>query len=322
MLWHGLTDQCLACHWYQLVSESFILHSLSPRLERYKRITGKHHFRCPYCGDGKSTKSHRGAFYQYDGSWLFKCLNCGESKNLYTFISDHFPDLMTAYRIDSMNDKHVAPVKEVLPIFNTDDSWLIPASKSVIGKAYLNSRNIFNYENIFYSSEPPEQILGKSNSIKGPCIVFKLQSVKDDSFSGYQLRAISDKSKIRYSTLSVTKSYYDASGGITPRIIVEGIFDALSCGGAIAILGAQNALTSGDNIWFLDQEPHNKDIVKTMNKLIAKDEKICLLPKEFRGMDANNMLKSGMTRSDIRSLVLANMFQGMAAKLEMIRWME
>lgn len=229
---------------------------------------------------------------------------------------------MTAYRIDSMNDNYVTPVKEALPIFNTDDSWMIPAATSVIAKAYLNNRKIFNYENIYYSSEPPEQILGKSNPIKEPCIIFRLQSVKDNSFSGYQLRAISDKSKLRYSTLSVTKSYYDASAGMTPRIIVEGIFDALSCEGAIAILGAQNAIAGGDNIWFLDQEPHNKNIVDTMNKLISANEKICLLPREFRGMDANNMLKSGMSRSDVRSLVLANTFQAMSAKLEMIRWTE
>ena len=237
-------------------------------------------------------------------------------------MSDHFPDLMTAYRIDSVNDNYVAPVKEVLPVFNTDDSWMTPASKSVIAKAYLNNRKIFNYENIYYSSEPPEQILGKNNPIKEPCIVFKLKSVKDDSFSGYQLRAISDKNKLRYSTLSVTKSYYDNSVGMTPRIIVEGVFDALSCDGAIAILGAQNAATSGDNVWFLDQEPHNKDIVNTMNKLIANGESICLLPKRFRLMDANNMLNSGMTSADVRQLVLSNRFDGMAAKLEMLRWME
>lgn len=296
------------------MSASFVECYLAARLERYKKVGRKYHFRCPICGDGARQKSRRGGLYEHKQEWKFNCFNCGNSMSLRYFVSQYFPDLTPMLLIDNLMKPEYSQ-SEPEPIANPVQNQFIDASESFIAMAYLKSRGITDPTGIQYSSEPPAEIVGKSNPLREPCMVFPLKSIVDDSFSGYQLRCIGSN-QLRYATFCIGKSYFGTRSEVP--ILVEGVFDALSIRNGLAILGASNSGFSG--IWFLDQEPHNKEIVKMFAKLIKNGQTVALLPKDFRGSDANDMLKSGMSPTEIESLVRANSYSGAMAQLKLVEW--
>ena len=68
---------------------------LSYRFQRFKRTSSGCNFRCPYCGDSRTSKKKaRGYLYQQNDDWLYKCHNCGIARRLSGFLKDHAPDLL------------------------------------------------------------------------------------------------------------------------------------------------------------------------------------------------------------------------------------
>ena len=57
--------------------------------------------RCPLCGDSQKNKNKcRGFFYEREGSYYYKCHNCGVSLSLYSFLEQHAPALKTEYQLE------------------------------------------------------------------------------------------------------------------------------------------------------------------------------------------------------------------------------
>jgi hypothetical protein len=294
----------------------FVESQLTGRLERFKKTGNRYEFRCPYCGDGRGTKSKRGNIYLSKNEWMFNCYNCATGRSLKNFVKDNFPELSRYFILQKKMEEQMSEPENSHILDSVE--WYRPASESIVAVEYLRSRGITSTNDIFYTSSAPSEIIGKKNGLAGePCLVFSLKSLKDQCFSGYQLRAVS-QSKLRYSTLCYEKSYYGEM--VDAPILVEGIFDALSCKNSVAILGSGNSFSVKDSIWFLDQEPHNKEIVKKMKKLIEAGEKVCMLSKEFLGLDSNDMLKSGMSSEQVEALVRSKSYSGGMAKIKLLEW--
>src|ERR1700744_4405848 len=78
------------------------IHMLGGRLLRFKEAGhNTWAFRCPVCGDSKKSQTKtRGYIYEKDGSFVFKCHNCGEAKSLGQFIDFGDPSLYSQYSME------------------------------------------------------------------------------------------------------------------------------------------------------------------------------------------------------------------------------
>ena len=98
--------------------------------------------RCPLCGDSQKNKNKcRGFFYEREGSYYYKCHNCGASLSLYSFLEQHAPSLKTEsqlerYRANTESKPRPRPAKikstGVEEMFRkkyketVDNKWLVP----------------------------------------------------------------------------------------------------------------------------------------------------------------------------------------------------
>jgi len=68
--------------------------------------------RCPICGDSQSNPNKcRGYFFEKDGSYYYKCHNCGVSLSLYSFMEKVSPSLVAEYQLERYKSNQVKKPK-------------------------------------------------------------------------------------------------------------------------------------------------------------------------------------------------------------------
>jgi hypothetical protein len=106
-------------------------------------------------------------------------------------------------------------------------------------------------------------------------------------------------------------------------IVVEGPIDSLFLPNCIALAGSSADLSalplSNDTIYFFDNEPRNKDIVKQMQAYIDSNRRVCIL-EDVPHKDINEMIMSGMSRRNVLDLIHRSTHRGLQAKLALQRW--
>ena len=198
---------------------------------------------------------------------------------------------------------------------------------------YLRHRNIDvnKFNNVYYTEEfrkfIKENIPGKYDDVEIPDegIVFKLYDL-EHNIMGFQIRNIRTKDKSRrFMTCSIGDSHGYFYCGCIDRsktyVVVEGPVDALSLDNGIAVLNSSlYKFQKGLNcIYFNDQEPYNKEVDKQIRCCIDSGLRTVLLPKEFFGMDVND-IRCKYPDLDINKLVEENSYTGLEAKLMYSRW--
>ena len=307
--------------------------------------------RCPICGDSKRNKSKtRFYFYEKKGGFFVKCHNCDFGTTLSKFLEQFDRRLHDEYALEKYrggltgrNEAEPAFTFEQ-PRFGRPENNTDKSSEMGIGlpniselpethpaKAFLQARLIPNsaYDLLYYADNfgewakviDPEKQLGDEPRLIIPIMY-------GGKLVGANCRVLETSQSIRYITLRKEKGEdrmwfgLDRVDSTKPVIVVEGPLDSLFLPNAVATAGLGRTATLpkelGDNpIFALDNEPRNKEVVKTMEWLISAGRTVCIWPSTLQHKDINDMVLAGLNPHQI---IKDNSVQGAAAKLKLMTW--
>ena len=328
---------------------------LSTRLERYSVKSNtpyRANCRCPICGDSQKSKSKaRGWILEKDNSAIYYCHNCGASLSLRNFLKTVDANLYNEYIVDialekgyKTREQHVVKPLETLtksrPKFTKKGSPLLKIKKvsslnvSHPVKKYVEKRGIpaSRQYKLYYAPRFEEWtnslIPGKlpEKQVK-PRLVLPFINKKGNVF-GYQGRAF-DKESIRYITIMLDESMPKIFGLDTVDFskkyyVVEGPIDSLFIDNAVAMAGADGNISGLEHvnnaIFVFDNEPRNAEIVRRMEKVLDKGQKLCIWPKNVVDKDINDMILSGIKPVDLQMMIDMNTYSGLEGKLQLSYW--
>lgn len=320
---------------------------ISPRLRNFtKKSDYLWNFSCPYCGDSqKNTKKARGFIYRTKTELFYKCHNCSMGTTLPKLIEFMDTNLFNEYRLERYKEGYgqnytgkSVPQEQYefeQPKFKTKFNLKSfenlekshPAvdflSRRLIPREYWN--DIYYCPNFFGFSN--KHIENKFPSLDGdhPRIVIPFRN-KDSDIIGYQGRAFG-KEIPKYLTVILDKHCPKIYG--MDRInekeniyIVEGPFDSLFIDNCIAV--AQGDLRvkkyKDNSILVPDNEPRNKEVCKQIKKFIVNGYKVTLWPRTIIEKDVNEMILSGKTKEEIKTIIDNNTYQGTEALMQFSMW--
>jgi hypothetical protein len=146
-------------------------------------------------------------------------------------------------------------------------------------------------------------------------------------------RALLGDTKLRYVNVKIRdekKIFGLHRMNPTERVYVtEGQFDSLFLPNAVAS-GDAHLLSLGDTligehgcedlvlVW--DNTPRSREIVNKMNFAINLGYKVVMLPYDEDAKDLNEMVKGGMSLSDVKELIDTNVYTGLNAHLKLNEW--
>lgn len=318
---------------------SYYVNQLNLRNLKVKRDSVN--FSCPYCGDSEHNKSKsRGYIFKYKGSMIYKCHNCGISKNFKNFLKDQNYVVFEEYLKDNLKYKYSNPKKESVIIQEADLDLNNPLNnfdkisqldENHIAKLYLKERKIpEKYFDILYFTpnfkkyinsvdsfrfkklqDTDKRIIIPSFNIKGELIFLQGRSIENDY--------------LRYVTLKIKKNYpkiygLDRLEKNKPVYVTEGPIDSLFIDNCLAVAGsdlALDCLLPLEPILIYDNEPRNEIIVKKINNAIDKGFKVVIHDTKNDKKDINDMVLDGINPMEYIS---KRQFKGLNAKLELSNW--
>ena len=77
---------------------------------------------------------------------------------------------------------------------------------------------------------------------------------------------------------------------------------------------------TNDYVFVYDNEPRNPEIVKRMKKHIDNNDAIVIWSKNVGEKDINDMIISGMSKSEIMNIISNNTHRGLSAKMRFTEW--
>jgi hypothetical protein len=106
--------------------------------------------------------------------------------------------------------------------------------------------------------------------------------------------------------------------------VVEGPIDSLFIDNAVAMAGADGNISGLEHvnnaIFVFDNEPRNAEIVRRMEKVLDKGQKLCIWPKNVVDKDINDMILSGIKPVDLQMMIDMNTYSGLEGKLQLSYW--
>ncbi len=329
------------------------INMVSVKLERFqKKDDYLFNCRCPVCGDSSSKKNKaRGYFYKKENDMFYRCHNCDYGTTVGKFLEQIDNLLYKEYVLE----KFIKPKKKIepkkapnletsfnfKPSFNKPSSLIdslmdrldsLPQDHEVI--KYVNERKIPEsvFDRLYYVDDIRNlsQLNAKykdSLNIKQPRLAMPFIR-PDGQLSGISLRDIRG-GKLRYINLKVKEEdltvfgmdVVDASKEV---YVVEGPIDSLFIDNSIAAAGsAFNKVDKLGLTYFtlvFDNQPRNREICKLMHNQIKAGNRVCLWPDSIIEKDINDMILSGLTKSDIKYIIDSNTYEGLEAELEFTAW--
>ena len=329
--------------------ESKYINMLSNKLGLFKN-KGKdlYNFRCPVCGDSEKNKfKARGFLFPKEGSFIYKCHNCGLSTSFRNFLKQFDNTIYAEYLLET---KAAANTSEPMS-FKTDITKFAKKRHDKFGplkdlkkvsqlkwdhyaKRYINGRKIPNkYHSTLYFAPKfnawinkfyPDKIGSKAKDEARLVIPF----LDENGYVfGVQGRSFKKDSSLRYITIMFDER--DKIFGLERLdqkknfFIVEGPLDSLFLPNCIAMAGADVSTKYATNsraIFVYDNEPRNKDIVRRMESCVEKQQKLVIWPEDIREKDINDMIVSGVDSEVLASIIESRIFSGLQAKLELNKW--
>lgn len=331
---------------------------LSSTLERFKvknQAPYKANFRCPICGDSqKNAAKARGWLLEHNNTTFFYCHNCGESLPLSAFLRRIDGGLYNQYVVDVALEKGTSEPKQE----ETDDRELFKTKKiefkpQTLNTEYLKKVSSLPHDhpvkiyvlnrriptdkhylmwyapkfNKFANSHlPKDRRLPTKND--EPRLVFPFYNISG-KLIGFAGRSFNPKSEVKYMTIMLDedeKKVYglDRVDFTKPYYIVEGQIDSLFLPNAIAMAGADGntmELPNPENqIIVFDNEPRNRDIVKRIDKVLKNGQKTVIWPSNLNEKDINDMVLSGLSPEDVRTMIDNHVFSGIDGTLALTIW--
>ena len=308
---------------------------LSSRLSKFKRVKqGLYNFRCPICGDSKTSKNKaRGYIYAVKSNTNFKCHNCGASMSLNSLIKKLDVILHKQYTLEKFKDGHTGrnfvadEPKFVFEKPKFAQKIVLPlCSEVVVARTYLQNRKIDPTK--FYFAENFDEFVrtfeGVDYSYMGRESRIIIPLFRERNLIGFQGRSLGPN-KIKYITVmlddNAPKIYgLDTIRGDAPVFVTEGPFDSTFVRNSIAMCGADadvNRWGISDPVYVYDNEPRNKEIVTRIDKTIQRGDKIVIWPNNIMEKDINDMVIAG---HNVQNLLESNTYSGLEAKLKFNLW--
>lgn len=291
---------------------------------------------------GQKALKKRGYIYETaDGKGLnVKCQHCGYSKSLGNFIREISPTLFDEYRLFAYKDapepvhKPLLVKEEELQDANLDG--LIPVTslaKSSPVIKFLERRCIpvEHYKLLYVSLHfypwatkyKPEFSRLADTSPRLVLPYFDLHG----RVLGFTARTFSPNVEPRYIHLRIDKvnDFIYGSERINPNktiYVTEGQIDSLFVDNAVAVGGAHydtpfmhsiksNCVIIPDSDW-----KRNSQVGKQLKKVISNGFKVCFMPDTVKGKDLNDIVKGGISTTQLKSIIDDNVKQGLSAMLE------
>lgn len=304
-----------------------------------------YNFSCPICNEGKSKTKRRGYYFVKDD--YFYCQNCQKSWSPINWIMEvegiTFKQVIREANdhdntFNEIIDKHIEtpiekPKQESLPYdsINLGDPIQLhyyKDSKEVQNcLQYINSRRLntaINRPKSFYLSLTDK--IHKNRL----CIPFFDANGK---LIYYQTRALHEKDAIiaKYLCKSGADRSLYGIDHISPNIEYifkfEGPIDSMFCYNGVAACGlslSENQVDQldryrlFDQVWILDNQLNNPEVVKKYSEVIERGEKIFFWPAEFKEFKDFNDICIATERNVIPiEFILKNTFSGMVAQLKL-----
>jgi hypothetical protein len=324
-----------------------LLSSLLPKFQR--KDENLWNFRCTLCGDSKKNRNKARAYIGFDnGRFSFYCHNCNASMSFSNFLKHMNPNLYNEYLHETfLKGKTKLPLiqkkerehKEVLgdeSIFN-GLVRLVNLPSNHPARIYIESRKIPSHKmSELYFCEKFKEFTNsvvenyyENYEIDEERIIIPLTN-EFGSITGYQGRSISGGTdRLRYITIMVNKEaprFYGLENVNfnTTYYVVEGPFDSMFLGNAIATCGGQllREIQKLNKVLYncvvvYDNEPRNPDIVRGIKKAINASLKVVIWPQKILDKDINDMILSEI---DVTETVVNHTYHGLEAELELSKW--
>lgn len=328
------------------------INQLSFNLDRFKQKDKNHwNFRCPICGDSEKNKAKcRGHIFLTDNDiFWFKCFNCSASLSFTNFLKSNFPHIYNQYQLEKISDfkaninKSIIktpPIEIKKDVYSTNKITIPCCSDLDLNhKAikYLKSRLIpeNKWKEFYYAADFSEFINkmrpgGKYKYLfPDDRLVIFIRNIKGELI-GCQGRSFeNNESSIRYITCKFKDGeqlvYNIDKVDLSKKVyVLEGIIDSLFIDNSVAMVGSQNTEVEkiDNSVFILDNQPRNREIVEKISNLINKNKEICIFDEKFlsRGKDINEMIKNGVSKTEIMNYIISNSLVGLSARLKLIGW--
>ena len=324
---------------------------LSNRFRNFKTKNSVYNFSCPYCGDSSRNKfKARGYLIEKQGKLMFYCHNCSISKGFDGFLYDQDQNLYRQYKLEKLADSgqtsYVEEISKDTPKVTTQAfpgyrraGSPLRKLKSVSQlahdhpvKQYILDRSIPNeyHYKLFYCPKfyawTNLLLPGKFEKVEKdePRLIIPFVDHKQNFF-GYQGRALSSKSNLRYITIMLDerkpKIYgLDTIDDSKTVYVVEGPIDSMFVGNCVAMAGSDTNLDFDDVVMVYDNEPRNAEIIKKIEKSIDMGRKVVVWPSKIHEKDINDMIMTGMSRADLKLIIDQNTHKGLSAKMALSVW--
>lgn len=325
---------------------------IGSRLVLFKKKQNVWNFRCPICGDSQKNKfKARGFIYEKAGRLLYICHNCNVSMSFGSFLKTIDAELHKQFVLEKYKEKttHVStkrPAEPDISQFHTPKfikytelnqlkkiSQLEPEHPA---KRYVVYRKIPNYfhSKLFYAPKFKKftntLVPGKfaATDVDEPRLIIPLVDQYENLF-GFQGRSFSPTG-IRYITIilndQMPKVYGLEHVKIDKKVYVfEGPIDSMFVPNSMAMVGSSLDLSTlpiakSNIVIVFDNEPRNKEIVKSVEKYISLGYNVCIWPTHIEQKDVNEMVLAGVKPVDIKLIIDNNTFCGLSAMVQLNQW--
>lgn len=322
---------------------------ISSYLEKFKQLPGsqKFNFRCYYCGDSEKNRSKARGYLLPDkknDSYFYYCHNCGKRSSFKYVLKDIDPGLYQEYLREHLSpepfkiDEHILEHKtethdELLYKLPTIDELSEPhfareyVRKRRIPKKWFSVLRYTDNFKEFTNSIIPNKF--SHTSKKDSRLVIPFHDY-DGKLIGFQGRALY-KTNLRYYSIMIDENArkifgLDRIDTNKPYYICEGPIDSLFIDNCLAVAGADmiSALrflpNTNNATVILDNQPRNKEVLKEYNKVVEYGVKVFLWPEYIESKDINDAILTGLTRSEMMTIIDANSYRGLELRARFAQW--
>jgi len=320
------------------------INDVSSRLQLFKKKSDYlFNFRCPHCGDSKKNKTKARAYlYRVKNDMFFKCHNCGEGQNLANFIKFIDPKLYEEYLLERYKRSAPATPKPKFkmsfkPVF--EDKTILDSYKKISelddkhpAKQYVKNRKLpeEHYDKLYLVDKFYELVKKVKQDIviknDHPRLVIPFYDATGKLFA-FQGRAFGNEQP-KYVTIKLDENKRKIYGmeriNLQEQIlIVEGPLDSLFLKNSLAMGGADlffDRVPAEQITYIFDNEPRNKEIVDRMYKVVEKDYNLVVWPEEIKHKDINDMILSGLDKTEISDIISTNTCNKLTALTKLNNW--
>lgn len=320
---------------------------LSGRLRNFKKKNqDTYNFACPICGDSsKDRRKARGWIYLKKGQLRYFCHNCNDARSIQSLIKYLDPGLHAEYVKEKLSEnKEETPIEEFKkPKFVSTTGLRVLKKVSQLShdhpvKVYVDRRKIpshFHWK-LFYAPKfkawVNSMLPGKFESTEKdePRLIIPFLD-KEENLFGFQGRSFS-KTGVRYITIMLDENKpkifgLDSIDRDRPIYVFEGPIDSMFVPNSIASAGgdltshlATASIPKDRAVIVYDNERRNVHTVKKMLKSIEDGYRVCVWPENVVEKDVNDMIMSGIPPDQVKTIIDANTYSGLEAKLHLTIW--